>query len=61
MLRSARNRHFLDISTAVLIALAISVFPITGGGGLRSGHFVTAAQPKSVQENHQKDIQSVES
>ena len=57
MLRPARNRRFLHMSTAALIAVAILVFPIAGGGGRGSGHFVSAAH---AQSNVEKDIQKIE-
>src|SRR6516165_877664 len=53
ILRPARNRRFLHMSTAALIAVAILVFPIAGGGGRGSGHFVSAAHAES---NVEKDI-----
>jgi multidrug efflux pump subunit AcrA (membrane-fusion protein) len=50
MLRSARNYRFLTLSIAVLIGVAILVFPIAGGGR-GSGRFVLAAHAQSnVQE-----------
>ena len=61
MLKPARNCRFLNISTAALIAVAILIFPIAGGGGRGSGHFVSAAHAQSVQENIRKDIEGVES
>ena len=51
MLRSARNYRFLTLSIAVLIGVAILVFPIAGGGARGSGRFVSAAHAESnVQE-----------
>ena len=51
MLRSARNYRLLTMSIAVLIGVAILVFPIAGGGGRGSGRFVSAAHAESnVQE-----------
>jgi HlyD family secretion protein len=47
MLRSARNYRFLTMSIAALIGVAILVFPIAGGGGRGSGHFVLAAHAES--------------
>jgi len=55
MLRPARNYRFHNMSTAVLIVVAILVFPIVGGGGRGSGHFVSAAHAQSnikeIEEN----------
>jgi HlyD family secretion protein len=55
MLRPARNYRFHNMSTAVLITVAILVFPIAGGGGRGSGHFVSAAHAetniKEIEEN----------
>jgi HlyD family secretion protein len=47
MLRSARNYRFLTMSIAVLIGVAILVFPIAGGGGRGSGRFISAAHAES--------------
>lgn len=47
MLRSARNYRFLTMSIAVLIGVAILVFPIAGGGSRGSGRFISAAHAES--------------
>jgi HlyD family secretion protein len=47
MLRSARNYRFLTVSIAVLIGVAILVFPIAGGGGRGSGRFISAVHAES--------------
>jgi HlyD family secretion protein len=63
MLRSARNRHFLDISAALSIAVAIVVFAITGGRGRPSSDFVSAAhaESKEIEDNVRGAIERVES
>jgi HlyD family secretion protein len=63
MLRSARNRHFLDISAALSIAVAIVVFAITGGRDRPSSDFVSAAhaESKEIEDNVRGAIERVES
>jgi HlyD family secretion protein len=57
MLKLTRNRCFLNMSTAALIAVAILVFPIAGGG-----HFGSAARAESkVEETIRKFNKDVES
>jgi HlyD family secretion protein len=65
MLRSARNCRFLTMSIAVLIGVAILVFPIAGGGR-GSGRFILAAHAQSnshaepnVGEKVIKDVKSL--
>jgi HlyD family secretion protein len=61
MLRPARNCRFLDMSTAALIAVAILAFPIAGGRGRGSSHFVSAARAESnVEDNVRKFNKDVE-
>ncbi|HET9689065.1 MAG TPA: efflux RND transporter periplasmic adaptor subunit [Pseudolabrys sp.] len=65
MLRSARNCRLVNMSTAVLIAAAILMFGIAGGGSPGSGHFVLTAhaqsnvKEKDVKEKIVKDIKSL--
>jgi HlyD family secretion protein len=65
MLRSARNCRLVNLSTAVLIAAAILMFGIAGGGSPGSGHFVLTAhaqsnvKEKDVKEKIIKDIKSL--
>src|SRR6516165_124848 len=60
MLRSARNCRLVNMSTAVLIAAAILMFGIAGGGSPGSGHFVSTAHAQSnVKEKVIKDIKSL--
>jgi HlyD family secretion protein len=47
MLRSARNYRFLNMSIAVLIGVAIWLFPIAGSGGRGSGRFISADHAES--------------
>jgi HlyD family secretion protein len=55
MLRPSRNRRFLRMSSAGLIAVAISASPIAGDQGRGSAHFVSTAQAQSkVEENIDK-------
>ena len=60
MLRPARNYRFLTMSIAVLIGVAILVFPIAGGWDRGSGRFVSAARAESnVKEKAVKDGDNV--
>src|SRR5262245_21043263 len=65
MLRSARNCRLVKMSAAVLIAAAILMFGIAGGGSPGSGLFVSTAhaqsnvKEKAGKEKIIKDIKSL--